>query len=61
MPMLNATVMNDEIRFLNICMKLMDGEDIDAYGDEMVRIDNMLYREFGMSAEEILEITASKS
>lgn len=53
--------MNDEIRFLNICMKLMDGEDIDAYGDEMVRIDNMLYREFGMSAEEILEITASKS
>lgn len=59
--MLNVTVMNDEIRFLNICMKLMDGEDIDAYGDEMVRIDNMLYREFGMSAEEILEITASKS
>ena len=53
--------MNDEIRFLNICSKLMDGEGIDAYDDEMVRIDNMLYSEFGMSAEEILEITASKS
>ena len=53
--------MKKEIRFLTICEKLMNGEVIDADGYEKVVIDNMLYDEFGMSAEEILEITASKS
>ena len=53
--------MKKDIRFLNICEKLMNGESIDVYEYEKVMIDNMLYGEFGMSAEEILEITASKS
>ena len=53
--------MKDEIRLMNICGRLMDGKGIDACGDEMVETDNTLYSEFGMSSEEILEITASKS
>ena len=61
LPIQKSTIMKKEIRFLTICEKLMNGEVIDADGYEKVVIDNMLYDEFGMSAEEILEITASKS
>ena len=52
---LKLMIMNDDIRFLHLCGRLMTGKDIDdCYADHALA-DNVLYHAFGMSSDDILE------
>lgn len=47
--------MNDDIRNFHIYGRLLAGKGVgDSYADT-VMVDNLLYRDFGMSSEDILE------
>ena len=52
---INLEVMNDDIRFLHICGRLMTGKGIDSSDADAIEADNILYGDFGMSSEDILE------
>lgn len=47
--------MNEEIKYLNLCGRLMNGLGIDVNYADVVEADNILYEDFGMSSEDILE------
>ena len=47
--------MNDEIKFLHLCGRLLTGKGIDNYYADAIEAENILYGDFGMSSEEILE------
>ena len=47
--------MNEEIKYLNLCGRLMNGLGIDVNYVDAVEVDNILYEDFGMSSEDILE------
>ena len=52
---LKNTVMNDNIKYLRLCAKLLTGKNIeDSYADP-VEAENVLYRTLGMSSDDILE------
>ena len=46
--------MNDDIRYLQFCSRLMTENDIDRSDADLTIFDNILYGDFGMSSEEIL-------
>ena len=47
--------MNDDIKYLHLCAKLMAGKNFeDCYADP-VEAENVLYRSFGMSSDDIQE------
>ena len=52
---LKNTVMNDDIRYLHICGRLMTGKDIDERHIDVIDADNMLYGTLGMSSEDIVK------
>ena len=47
--------MNDEIKYLHLCGRLLTGKGIDACFFDSIKADNILYGDFGMSSEDILE------
>ena len=47
--------MNDDIRYLHLCSRLMAKNKIDEADVDLTAFDNILYADFGMSSEEILE------
>ena len=47
--------MNDEIKYLHLCGRLLTGKGIDAYSFDSIKTDNILYGDFGMSSEDILK------
>ena len=47
--------MNDDIKYLHLCGSLMAGKDINYWSDDTIAADNILYGNFGMSAEDIIE------
>ena len=55
MPILKLQIMNDDIRYLLLCGRLMTGKGIDGLQVDAVEADNILYGDFGMSSEDILE------
>ena len=54
-------VMNDEIKYLHLCGRLLGGKGADGYYFDPIDADNILYGDFGMSSEEILDIFNSNS
>ena len=54
-------VMNEEIKFLRLCGRLLTGKGIDADYIDAIEADNILYGDFGMSSEDILESFNSDS
>ena len=48
-------VMNDEIKYLHLCGRLLDGKGADGYYFDPIDADNILYGDFGMSSEDIME------
>ena len=47
--------MSDDIRFLHLCGRLMTGKGIGIDFYDAIKVDNMLYADFGMSSEDILQ------
>ncbi len=47
--------MNDDIRKFQIYGRLMAGNSVDESCYDPVVVENLLYHDFGMSSEEILE------
>ncbi len=47
--------MNDEIKYLHLCGRLLAGKGIAGYYSDAIEADNILYGDFGMSSEDILE------
>ena len=47
--------MNDDIRKFQIYGRLMAGNSVDESCYDPVMVENLLYHDFGMSSEEILE------
>ena len=47
--------MSDDIRFLHLCGRLMTGKNIGNDFCDAIKVDNMLYADFGMSSEDILQ------
>ena len=45
--------MNDEIKYLHLCGRLLTGKGVDADYADAIEADNILYGDFGMSSEEI--------
>ena len=52
---LKHTVMNDDIKYLHLCAKLLTGKNIEESYADRVEADNVLYQAFGMSSDDILE------
>ena len=46
--------MNDEIKYLHLCGRLLTGKGIDACFFDSIKADNILYGDFGMSSEDIM-------
>ena len=53
--MLNLALMNEDIRFLHLCGRLMTGNGIDECYSDHALADNALYLAFGMSSDDIQE------
>ena len=53
--MLNLVLMNEDIRFLHLCGRLMTGKGIDECYSDHALADNALYLAFGMSSDDIQE------
>lgn len=47
--------MDEDIRYMNLCGRLLAGNRIDGCYDDMVWADNILYKVFGMSSDDIME------
>ncbi len=47
--------MNDEIKYLHLCGRLMTGKSVDCNYVDAIKADNILYGDFGMSSEDILD------
>ena len=47
--------MNDDIRYLHLCSRLMTKKRIDDAEVDLTAFDNILYADFGMSSEDIME------
>ena len=47
--------MNDDIRYLHLCGRLLTGKSIDGFCSDQVDADNILYKSFGMSSDDIQE------
>jgi hypothetical protein len=47
--------MNSDIKYLDLCGRLMTGRGFDCNFMDAIEADNILYRDFGMSSEDILE------
>lgn len=47
--------MNDDIKYLHLCAKLMTGKNIEGFYADPVEAENVLYRSFGMSSDDIQE------
>lgn len=47
--------MNEDIRYMNLCGRLLAGNSIDGCYDDRVSADNILYMVFGMSSDDIRE------
>ena len=52
---LKHTVMNDDIKYLHLCAKLLTGKNIESSYADRVEVDNILYQAFGMSSDDIKE------
>ena len=49
-------LMNEDIRFLHLCGRLLTGKGIGGLYTDPVNADNDLYDSFGLSTEDIQEI-----
>jgi len=47
--------MNDDIKYLHLCGRLLTGKSVDGFFSDPVNADNVLYKSFGMSSEDIQE------
>lgn len=47
-------IMKEGVILPDICMKLLNGENIEGCSLDLIKVDNMLYDAFGMSSEDIL-------
>ena len=47
--------MNEKDFYQGLCRMLMDGKELLPESVDVIKADNMLYADFGMSSEDILE------